>query len=144
MAEQFFHCTGCGAAISEDNNGAFCKFCGAKLPQDISDTHITNNVTNNEYHTHVYNTEPAQTIISYQLPKEQRVIKNNPDKLAGIILGAFIFIWGFSAPNLFGVALGIGLIFYGVTRKKLTNYCVSCYAPKDFKVKTCRRCGKKQ
>ncbi len=49
MPEQFFNCANCGAPISEENKGDFCKFCGAKLPKDEAAPVTNNNVTNNVY-----------------------------------------------------------------------------------------------
>jgi predicted amidophosphoribosyltransferase len=60
MAET--HCPNCGAAISAENNGAFCKYCGGKLPKDEAPqiTNTYNNVQNHYHTTTIYQTAPTE------------------------------------------------------------------------------------
>lgn len=142
--KQFFNCVNCGAAINEDNNGDFCKFCSSKLPKDISGTtNITNSVTTNQYHTHIYQTAPIQNTYSNQLPADKRVIKTNPDTIVGIILGVIFFCIFFNEGTAIWAFLGLIFIIYGATRKRRTNFCTGCFGPKDFKTRICPHCGKK-
>ena len=144
------HCPNCGAAITEENNGQFCLYCGGKLPEAVQN--ITNNYDNrveNHYHTtNVYQVQApvskkASTKVSYQLPEDQRKAKINTVFVTGLIIGILLIISGIIWKTWLFTVLGIVIGVYGVTRKKHTNYCPSCYAPKDFYADTCPHCNKK-
>lgn len=144
------HCPNCGAAITEENNGQFCLYCGGKLPEAVQN--ITNNYDNrveNHYHTtNVYQVQApvskkASTKVSYQLPEDQRKAKINTVFVTGLFIGILIIISSIVSKNWIFIVLGAVIALYGATRKKHTNYCPSCFAPKDFYADRCTHCNKK-
>lgn len=55
------NCPNCGAAITEENNGDFCKYCGTKIPKDEPNiTNIDNSKSSVTYITNNYIVENKQ------------------------------------------------------------------------------------
>lgn len=141
------HCPNCGAAITEENNGKYCLYCGGKMPEP--EQNITNNYDNrveNHYHTtNVIVQAPIIEEVPKTIPKPQKkYTKKSGIDIVAIILGLFIFIVGFVGREPYVSIVGVPFIVYGVFHAPKRNYCIKCGALKVFEDRTCTYCGSKQ
>lgn len=137
------HCPNCGAAMTEENSGKYCLYCGGKLPEP--EQHITNNFDNrveNHYHTTIIQqAAPTYDPNAYQLPEDQREKKFNISTaiIAGVMLLTIVIVTIIlKAPVV--LVLVIAVAAYFIKNMFIMNYCPHCFAPKDFKKSVCPHC----
>lgn len=139
------NCPNCGAAITEDNNGDFCKFCGSKIPKDEPNvTNIDNSQSSVTYVTNNYiGKEEAQPQKPVNAPPLVKKREKSAQSIVGIVLGAVLV-----CASLFGnLGIGggiIGAIVFSISvfSPRKLNYCPNCNSVKDFKSNRCPQCGK--
>lgn len=140
------HCPNCGAAITEENSGEYCLYCGGKLPKEETEQTIINNntnIVNNEFRT--TNIIVQTPIIKDTIPKpKKKVIKKYGVDFAAIILGLFIFISGFIGKEPYVSIIGTPFLVFGVFHAPKRNYCNKCGATKKLDDLKCPYCGAKQ
>ena len=139
------HCPNCGAAMTEENNGKYCLYCGGKLPEiEQSIINNYNNQVENHYHTaNVYNiTSDNSSKDNGILPESERVKEKRKDKIPAIIIGVVIVILGIASKVSFLIILGGLFINFGLLIGNRINYCPYCYHHKELNSSKCYNCGK--
>lgn len=162
MAEQFFHCKSCGAAIDENNHGEFCTYCGTKLPKDeVTQETTTNNITNNYNITYVQKVAPTQTRNSAKSKKLREDLERQEKELEilqkkkrikiivlSVILGVAVLVWilfkDLRLPIVLIVAGGLFLYRLVLEIKTKTKKCIKCKKDIDKKATVCPYCRSKQ
>ena len=142
------HCPNCGAAITEENNGKFCLYCGGKLPEREPVQNITNNYDNrveNHYHTTVIQ-QVAPTVQQIpeekSLPSGERVKENPRDKIIAVVIGILLIVFSIASKQSLFAYLAIVFITFAIVKRRRSNYCPKCFFHKEFNDTKCPHCGK--